>query len=120
MSEEYYKEYLKIQRSQSGADRRSIHFPLRTRIGTNTKPNPKIEWALDRVRDLKLKTIFVPSFVDSGLTPQDRTGRQRCHVTISGEISLKERQKAVEQYNDPESEYNVMIISKSWVSRIRS
>lgn len=116
MSEEYYKEYLKIQRSQSGQTADPFTFLSGLRIGTNSiKPNPKIEWALDRVRDLKLKTILYSSFVDSGikLLQDGLDARDVRYVTISGEISLKERQKAVEQYNDPESEYNVMIISKA-------
>jgi superfamily II DNA or RNA helicase len=114
MSDEYYKEYLKIQRSQNDNSSDPFAFLTGLRHGTNCiKPNPKIDWALDRIRDLGLKTILYSSFIDDGirLLQEGLIARAIKYETISGELDLKIRETAVKKYNS--DEVNVLIISKA-------
>lgn len=116
MTPEYYLEYLKIQRSTNDITKDPFCFLTGLRHGTNCiKPNPKIEWALDRIQEKKLKTILFSSFIDDGirLLQEGLDSRDIKYVTISGELSMTIRQEAVKEYNDPTSDVLVMIISQA-------
>lgn len=122
MSEEYYKKYLAIQRSQTDAvnanGKKPDPFAFLTglRHATNSiQPNPKIEWALDRVAELKLKTVLYSAFIDDGirLLEDGLDSRGVKYVVISGELDTVTRAEAVRQYNDPKSGVNVLLISKA-------
>lgn len=122
MSEEYYKQYLAIQRSQTdtvnanGKKPDPFAFLTGLRHATNSiQPNPKIEWALDRVADLKLKTVLYSAFIDDGirLLEDGLDSRGVKYVVISGELDTITRTEAIRQYNDPRSGVNVLLISKA-------
>lgn len=122
MTEDYYKQYLAIQRSQTdtvnanGKKPDPFAFLTGLRHATNSiQPNPKIEWALDRVADLGLKTVLYSAFIDDGirLLEDGLDSRGVKYVVISGELDSIVRAEAVRQYNDPKSGVNVMLISKA-------
>ena len=116
MSDEYYGKYLKIQRSEIPNAKDPFAFLTGLRHGTNSiDDNPKIEWALDRVEKLRLKTILYSSFIDDGIRLIQRGLDKRgvSYVTISGELKNRDREEAVARYNDPNNGVDVMIISRA-------
>lgn len=120
MSDDYYKKYLAIQRSQydSPNAKKTDPFAFLTglRHATNSIfPNPKIEWALDRVAELKLKTVLYSAFIEDGirLLEDGLEYRGVSYVAITGEMDIQSRLDAVRRYNDRDSGVNVLIISKA-------
>ena len=123
MDDEYYLKYLAIQRSQNeelvnakGQKKDPFAFLTGLRHATNLiQPNPKFEWALDRVAELKLKTIIYSSFIDDGIKILEKglDDRSVKYAVISGELDKETRAKAVKEYNSRKSDVNVLLISKA-------
>lgn len=120
MDDDYYREYLKIQRSANddakGKKKDPFAFLTGLRHAMNSiQPNPKIEWALDRVADLKLKTIIYSGFIDDGIRILEKGLESRGveYRVITGELDKDTRAKAVKLYNDRKSDVNVLLISKA-------
>lgn len=125
MDEEYYEKYLKVQRSANdeaaalnakGKKKDPFAFLTGLRHAMNSiQPNPKIEWALDRVADLGLKTIIYSGFIDDGIRILEKGLDERGvnYRVISGELDKDTRATAVKLYNDRKSDVNVLLISKA-------
>jgi len=139
----YYREYMKIQRSETDKSSDPFAFLTGLRHATNSiEDNPKIKWAVDRisgtqnkakalcsfVKDgektecsvdrisgIRYKTIVYSSFIDDGIKIMEKklSALDIKFSTIIGEMSSKDRDLSVSRYNNPQSGYDVMLISKA-------
>jgi superfamily II DNA or RNA helicase len=115
MTPSYYKRYIRIEQHGEPNERA---FYNGVRKGSNSleiENSPKINWVMEHLSKSKDedKYVIFSHFIGSGLSllmkRMDSKGISYVHVT--GDISMKNRQKAVSDYNS--GKVKVMLISKA-------
>jgi SNF2 family DNA or RNA helicase len=110
----YYREYLNIQQHMHPDWGNPFVFLTGLRRATNKlRPNPKIDWIIDRIVTQNLKTVIYSSFKGSGIRiiQESLTDRKIAWEEISGDQSVSERKAAVERYNS--NKVKILFITKA-------
>lgn len=114
MTPKYYNQYMQIEKGFNIDWKNPTVFLNGLRQASNVlEGNPKIEWIIDRLVNLKKRTLIYSSYLDSGIKIVQRSLKERGidFVEITGELDLEDRMKAVEDYNSGSS--SIFFITKA-------
>ena len=123
MSDSYYLKYReqemkkpvpKKNRTKNGDEPASKMFYGNLRkIMAVHKPNPKVEWVLNSLKQKK-KTLIYSAFIDWGIKNViESLDPKFKFYTISGKIPKNKRQEIVDSFNDPKSGVDTLFITKA-------
>lgn len=115
MTAEYYKDYHRVEVGKSSLLRSKNPFLFLNgvRQASNAiKTCLKCDWVMKKVREHK-KTVIYSSFLDFGIRKiQDILKKDKIKfVEVTGKMSKKKRQAAVDKYNS--NEVNVLFITRA-------
>tara|TARA_Y100000389_G_scaffold148109_2_gene147158 strand:- start:3870 stop:5636 length:1767 start_codon:yes stop_codon:yes gene_type:complete len=118
MSKTQYNMYTNLESKLESQGKRFVpSFYISERKAVNIldeKNSPKIEWTMDMIKNQQ-KTLIYSSFRDFGSDHiAKRLGEANIkYAIIDGSKSIKSRKEAVENYNSPQSDLNVLLITKA-------
>jgi len=121
MDKNYYQTYLGIENGQvskipdfKGKNIHVFYNGLRRASNIIDKKSPKVEWIIKKIKsEPKAKYIIFSHFLNMGIKPvMEWLEKHKIKYSyVTGDISIKERQEAVEKYNSGEN--RIIFISKA-------
>jgi superfamily II DNA or RNA helicase len=121
MDEKYLKSYEEVE---SGEVKRIPAFKdkninvfyngLRRASNILDKKSPKVDWIINKIEsEPKAKYVIFSHFINMGMKPVMKylDSNKIRYVSVTGDLSIEQRQKAVEEYNTGKSK--VLFISKA-------
>lgn len=121
MDEQYLKMYEQVE---SGEVKRIPDFQdkniqvfyngIRRASNILEKKSPKVEWIIDKIKsEPKAKYIIFSHFINMGIKPVMKylDSKDIPYGYVTGDLSIEERQKAVEEYNS--NKIKILFISKA-------
>lgn len=121
MDQDYYKTYIGVENGQvnkipdfKGKNIHVFYNGLRRASNIIDKKSPKVDWIIKKIKsDPKSKFVIFSHFINMGIKPVmkwlDDHNIKYGHVT--GDLSIAERQEAVEKYNS--GKVKIMFVTKA-------
>ncbi len=121
MDEQYLKSYEQVEtgevkRIPDFKDKNIQVFYNGIRRASNIldKKSPKVDWIIDKIKsEPKAKYIIFSHFINMGIKPVMKYLDEKniSYGYVTGDLSIEERQKAVEEYNN--NKIRILFISKA-------
>jgi superfamily II DNA or RNA helicase len=121
MNSDYYKTYLNVEKGQvskipdfKGKNINVFYNGLRRVSNIIDNKSPKIEWIIRKIKnEPKAKFVIFSHFINMGIKPIMKwlDKKNISYAYITGDLSIDEREDAVELYNN--NEVKILFISKA-------